>query len=753
MSIITHPINAGVPDQSAAGAWRIVAYPRNLPMVDATVLRGEPTKINGYSFSDPFGPKEMSLTFPTVSIFDRLGMGDLFWLRRHTDIDIIWDSPLPPDFTPLRGTQNALKDPVVRPWHWEGYIASFDRSNDGLTVQCKGALYQLDNWLAKPEYPARAMPYEWAIARQFLNRPSLRLHPLRIIWPDWWTTVYSAVAKAPSYLIPAGVKSGDFWTGLLTRSTGQWDPVLTSYIQGMLTAMYTAKGRWTIDLDAYRQPVMLHRDMVPIGTPAPGGTEFPITVDLADPGVKWSLSQDWEQAITTVYGAGKSLTGVEYSGMNVSADGTQTYYNPLAYLRAAWPEDDDNLWRDPDVLPKEVFLQMQQGLNEDDAAVVAQGHLDRFSDPGVTGTITLSSDPTQNGSVVPRHLIRAGQFLHLPKALGTRDGFVVHVVSTSSDLATGKTTLTVDAKFRDALTSEEVRLRGRDALSVTRMLVAGTYKPPVDDQMLPWSYELGSGYIPSNPTFNSQRLFKDMPNSVTFPWTEWTTLRPPRDPKWRSCYIRIGAASSVADNNWFVQAQENGSKCGIPIRMAQAGNIRLLQLVALDRDGNVQQVPFHISFYYVGSVNPTSMPLIPADQVKLFPPYGAGQHYPFVRDGWEAFKTDGTKQDPNVPQPVQSVGLVRMYGNFYEKAGYWPGAYSSGDRPTGLLVDESTWAFDTTTTGDAYWDPYNVERNLTNTRSGKVYAMIYCDAQSTGEVYFVGRMFRAEPGQGGGASA
>ena len=32
-------------------------------------------------------------------------------------------------------------------------------------MQLKGAGLQLDNYLAKPEYTARPLPYEWAIAR------------------------------------------------------------------------------------------------------------------------------------------------------------------------------------------------------------------------------------------------------------------------------------------------------------------------------------------------------------------------------------------------------------------------------------------------------------------------------------------------------------------------------------------------------------------------------------------------------------
>jgi len=279
--------------------------------------------------------------------------------------------------------------------------------------------------------------------------------------------------------------------------------------------------------------------------------------------------------------------------------------------------------------------------------------------------------------------------------------------------------------------------------------VAGQYSPPVPDQLYPWSYAEGSGYIPSNTSFNAVPLFDGMPDEVAFPWTEWTTQRPPSDTKWRNCYLRLGPAQANADANWIVQDNAAGSSLGVPIRMAQSGQIRLLQVAAYDSAGNVMPVAFHISFYYVAGVNVASMPLIPVEQISFFPPYAAGQHYPFVRDGYETYQIDGTRTNPKIPHPTESVGAVRIYGTFYEKAGFWPGSYSEGDAATGLLVDEQTWAFDITGVGASYFDPYSAESNLTNPLSGQLYAMIYCDEQIDEEVFFVGRMFRVEPGSDG----
>ena len=736
MSVIQRGISA-TSSHGVAGYWRVVARPAYREPIDVSMFRGMPVGVGDFSFSDPFGPKEMTLTFPQVTIFDARGQGDLDWMVRHVNVDVIWEGSLPANY-PFGLWVGGVWTPM---WRWEGYTTSFSvSSGGGLSVQLKGAMLQLDSFLSKPEYAARPLPYEWAIARQFLNKPSLRLLPCKIVWPSWWTKTYTAPNNTVlSYLIPSGVTAGSKWTGMLTRATGNWDPTLTSYIQSMLTSMYTERGRWTLELQAHRQPVLFHREFID----APNATT--VVVNPTHPDVKISLSEDWEQSMTTVFGQGTSLSGVAYSGMSVSDDGEETSYLPLAAAPQVYPTLASNTWLDDQVMNREVMIQMQTGMDAEDAMVVARAHLSRFRDPGVTGTVTLGVDPIMGGVPIPRHLVRAGMELHIPFALGRPEGVLMHVAESSHSIASGQTTLTVDSKRRDALTVDEVRLRGRDALSVTRLLVAGQYTPPVPDSVYPWSYPGGSGYIPSNPTTSCVKLFRGKPNEIAFPWTEWTTLRPPSDPAWTSSYLKLGYARSDANLNWITQNTPSGSKVGVPIMMAQAGSVRLLQFAAYHADGTVFKIPFHIGFYYISNVNVLSMPKIPADQGTLFPPYAAAQHYPFVRDGFETLKTSGEKVDPKVPQAVGTVGLLRVYGTFYEKGGYFPGSYAEGDPATGLLVDESSWTFDTSSV-DANFDPYKGERNLTNSKSGRIYAMIYCDAQKTEDVYFIGRMFKSELG-------
>lgn len=754
-------IHAELTSNSVAGYWTIIAYPAGRPNRDVSIIRGAPIQIGEFSFTDPLGAASMTLTLPQVTIFDKLGYGELDWLVKHTDVDVIWtgDSPLPAAYPqgtwgpepwpPGDARPGGPRPNVYTPqWSWEGYIVSFEMdSSAGLTVQLKGAGLQLDNWDAKPEYAARPLPYEYAIMRQFLQKSSLRLHPLKIVWPSWWTTTYKAPVKGtPSYLIPVGVSVGDKWTGMVTRSTGTWDPVLTSYIQSLLSSMYTNRGRWVLDFFKGRQPYLFHRDF----TMAPGLST--VEIDPAAPGVKMTFNEDWEQALTTIYGQGTSLEGVTFTGMDVSGNGQITTYEPLAATRQVFPDAIQNHWHDRNRMVKETQIQMQQGLSEDDAAIVARAHLMRFAEPGQTGTITLDSDPKINGVLVPRHLIRAGFDVHVPYVLGRPEGVLAHVSSSTHSIASGTTTLTVDTKHRDALTTEEVRLRGRDSLSINRMLLAGQYKPVIPDQLYPWSYAAGSGFIPSNRLFNSRPLLSAVPNDVHFPWESWTIAHPPKSARWKNSYLKIGSVNANANNNWITQFSDGyGSAMGIPILMAQAGTIRLLQFAAYDINGHVLKIPFHISFYSIGGVNVKSMPLIPAQYKNSWPPYTTGQHYPFVKDGWEAYNADGTHGNPKIPHPTESVGLIRAYGTYYDKAGYWPGASSSGDLPTGLLVDESSWDWDISSVAASTMDVHVISRNLTNKKAGHIYAMIFCDQQFISEdrcAYFMGRMFRVEPGAG-----
>ena len=720
-------------DNTIAGTWRLHTRPsKGLPTQDVTYFRDIPTTIGAFSWEDPYGPKTMSLTFPKVTIFDRVGFGELEWLEAFADFDLVYTGALPAGYP-------------YTSFRWEGYAVSFDFGDNGLTVQLVGAMYQMDNYLAKPEYYSRPMPYEYAIRRQFAGKPDLRVRAPIVEWPSWWTTKYTgydvvtgeALAKN---MVPVAVTVGGLYTGLLTRETGSWDETLTGYIQSLLASMYTARGRWTLDLLPGREARLRHID----NRTDPGANM--LVINPMSPGVQITLSEDWSQSLSVAYGQGTTRTGSTFTGMQVSADGSTTTYEPLAALRQVHPQTATNPWLDTTRMRKEVKLQVQEGLELDEMRSVGNAHLKAFSEPGCTGTIELSSDPLWNGVSISHTLIRPGMAAQIPNIFGTPEGIVVHITAVSVDLAGGRTSLTVDSKYRDALTVDEVRLRGRDSLSVQRQLIGGKYQPAIQDQLMPWSYSEGSGLIPSGPTYNATKMMKGIPDSVLFPWTEWTRAHPPGKADWRHAYIHIGPKSSNATENWANSSDSSGgSRLGFPIRLGQAGTIRLIEIAAYDQYGNVLRVPFHFSLYTSPGVNALAMPTMALADEAGNPPYKAGQKYPFFKGAWEQYRTDGTKIDTEQPVSVSSAGLIQAYGTGIVKAGYWPGSSVTGDPATGLLRDEGTFSWDTTQDPAAV-NPYT---GRLGAKAGYIYAMIYCDAQLTRDVYFLGRMYRVEPGNGG----
>ena len=124
--------------------------------------------------------------------------------------------------------------------------------------------------------------------------------------------------------------------------------------------------------------------------------------------------------------------------------------------------------------------------------------------------------------------------------------------------------------------------------------------------------------------------------------------------------------------------------------------------------------------------------------------YQAGQSNPFFKDAWETVKEDGTQYEDDNYLPAEGTDLIMGWGNYYEPAGYSPGRFSRGAERTGLLVDDTSWSFDTTA-GDRL-DLIDPSRNADIEYAGMVSVMIYCDEQGPQPVYFMGRFFRNEPG-------
>lgn len=724
------PPNAYLVDNASTGFWRVYARPMRADPVDITFVRGVPTLIDSLTTTDPFGPAEATLTLPKVSVLDQVGPGtDLPWLYPEVDVDIVW-TPLPTgDGTDWRYSREQA-------YYWEGFVTNFGWSyaeaSGQLTLQLKGAMQQLDYYLAMPEYLYQPIPFERAIYRQFANHPGLRLGAMVTTWPSWWSRIYTKDTTLPPYMQPSGVTEGRPWTGLLTRETGQREPALTSYVQGLLASMWTERGRWTLMLEQGRVPVLFHRDVISDASKAD------LAVDVAQPGLSLELNQDYAMRANVIYGQGRSLAGVTYSGMQVTPSGARTYYAPFASLPSVHPDrPEDNPNRVPETMRHEISLSFYQGLTPEASRTAAMDHLRRFADPGVVGTMTLTaSDPrtVSTDQAFPRQLLQAGMNIRLDGFGGRRPGPTFHITESQVSVTDNSAVLTLDTRFRDQLTVQEVMLRGRDALTVTRLLTPGQYQPNIPDQLLPWDYSLGSGALP----LGSKSYFNGAPETMVFPWLDWVRKHPPsRHPE---AFVRIGPVDNRdASKNWNVTDINTKSQ---HLLLSQSGDVKLFQVAAFRADGELAPVSFHVSVYSNPDTSYQDMPSLPGSfDAGRNRRYAAGQYYPFFPNAWEQYDETGKLYDDVGQVVAEGANMQVGYGNFYARAGYWPNSYDTSATPTGMLVDETGFSYD----GTNEFDPTGYYQN-TFEESGRFAVLIYCDDQGTEPVYFLGRAWRREYG-------
>ena len=726
-----------------SGYWQVLVRTPS-GMHDITTVRGVPTTVSSVSSTDPFGPASATLTFPGLTILDAIGENDLSWWRAGADVDIRWIA----DVAPERLVRTSLV--------WEGYIAgestSFADDAGSMSMTLKGALRMADNTLAVPEFPQRPLTFEFAIAHSLdrARNNGARFAALSIEWPVWWTTRYSAVPDDKWWMVPVGVGDGEPWTAMVTRETGQHDQTLSSYVQGLLTSMHTARGQFTLTCEPGRRPVLRHRDRI--------GVRATAEIDVVTPGFRYEGSVDYESKANVVYGNGRSLDGISFSNMQYTMRTGAAYYSPFAYSRSVHPPDESNPAWDPTAVRREVWLQFYEGMSPAGAAVAARDYQRRFAAAGHTGTITLSSDPyvqtDTTRMVLARHTIVAGDVLRVRHFRGRPEGVLFLVTEANHDLASGTTTLSVDTVFRDALTSTEVRLRGRDALTSSKLLTVGSYQPSIRDQLLPWGQD--SGYLPvASRKLVDDALTGSVSAAIPFPWEQMVRERPPKDPRWADCYVRLGPADPVRlANNWSTVTANASPTL---VALSQAGGISLLQVMAVDRNGERVRAPFHISFYYNESTCAADMPQL--DNTGFAHPiFGTTiGPYPFFPGAWETINADGTlPANSQLVVPAEGVGLISALGGSLSPGGYYPGALPDGDPPTGLLALESPFTYDVAGF-DKDFDPYDASRNSFST-AGIVQTMIYCDSvwdpgtsalvARTDDVYFIGRLFRTPPGTG-----
>lgn len=607
-------IQAYVEDNAALGFYRVYAVaPGESTLQEVTIFRGAPIEISSISNADPFGDQRMSFSIQNVTIYDKPGYGDLSWLAPWSQITIVWE----PDSGLDAQTTRLLSD-----WSWEGVVASWsfrqDGSSGGITVECIGSLYILDNLLAIPFYPSRPVPYEVLISRIFDRASSYKmgLHKLTTVLNPSECLVYRSSDYRYTYLNPVFLEEGALWSGFATKNTGAREKALTGFISNLLSNMYSQTGKqWTLINKRNRNAELRVRpyyDEQYIN--ANPFDENIMYIDAITPGVEISLSQDFSQTANVIYGTGTSLDGRKFSSPSGNYVYTPDNVNEVSYLyseqvpqpfafKSQVHPPQGNPEFDPSFTRKETTVDFAPGISAQQAIKVAERNLSIFNDPGFSGSVTLSVDPKLgNGFVYPRYLLKAGQSIVL-YFNDQNKRIVFSITEVSIDLKEGKASLTVDSKRRDLLSVAEVNARARDALNIPRKLsVIGRQGDiPQQDYLRPWNPEK-SGILPGGEKQNAFKLFNliDSYGSV-FPWTDITTKYNPLS-AYKDAYVKIGPASTTnPDQNWAGP---------IPVLLSANGSIDLSQIAAYDSFGNVKPVEFHVSLYGNSAVSTTDMPQI-----------------------------------------------------------------------------------------------------------------------------------------------
>lgn len=772
------------------GGWTVHISGR-----DHTFLRGVPVQIESMSDTDPFGPGVAQLRFPQITPLERVGVpgSELQSLRAWAPITITWTTTDPDSLRGLR----AMRWPTT--YSWRGYMTGFDWTSGGdrsLAVTCIGGVRALDNLTAQPRTLRRPISYEAAltlVTNGAISRSGLpRMRPMvPFNWqniPGWNRRYDPKMYKDwPKYLRPLGLTNGQFWSGLLTREMGQWDPVLSSYVAGLLSMMYTPGGRVSMRMkhgawqpELYYVPMFQYADDSRL-----------LRVNAAWPGLSFELSEDYTQVVNAVYGeVSSTFSGITFTNEQFSWDGRSSYYLPFAESMwsqrrrqaATLPRDvQQELARFPAAgVRREQHVVFQDGLQPFEAKQLARDHVHRNGEPGMTGTITLSGvDPQVFDTVIdgqaggekvpfPKQMITAGMSIQVDGFNGHQPGPVFFVTESNHSPDSNTTTLTVDTKYRDYLTVSEVRARGRDAMRPLHLLTPGQYSTTVPDRLIHWSYNR-SGFVP----FKSHKLWHMWSNDDTnnlempFPWTDLTTQFPPRT--YGHLYMKIagvpgenprGTQNDPVSTAPFWSLWEKPGKGkdkektkgphdlsnGFAV-LASVGEVSSFKMVCVDKNGQRLPVSYFVGVFPDKTTTAKATPHLPggrkaADYHTDHRHYKAGEPYPFFPYAWEGVLPDGTK--PRDAFYTASVPPFAAYGTSWDRPGYWPGSMQSPNSPrTGQFVDDSGFGFDMTG-----WNgtdtTYREENTLLDNTACQV--LVFCDELPHEDKFFLGRMYRTTPG-------
>jgi len=261
---------------------------------------------------------------------------------------------------------------------------------------------------------------------------------------------------------------------------------------------------------------------------------------------------------------------------------TQRYlYNGDGSVAGENPEFDGN------VLIYADDVDFGSGITRAEGILSAQQIVERESEPGLTGRITLTQDPRENS----RLLIPPGDKITLIGYEGADR--VLHITAVERDWQTGTVTLEVDEKSRDAMTVAQIRTRDKEARrDPARRPGNPNRRSRLDvDQVVPFDGESGAGVIPKLALYGGLWTVIRIPVSETGRVAKMhleagapfaiAFFGAPITPAHLNSYVGNPLAKSNPfkgqaanlDRHWFIEGfGEQGQRCGFYDGSEQGGD-------------------------------------------------------------------------------------------------------------------------------------------------------------------------------------
>ena len=240
-------------------------------------------------------------------------------------------------------------------------------------------------------------------------------------------------------------------------------------------------------------------------------------------------------------------------------------------------------------------------------------------------------------------------------------GLFVHVAQAEINFADGSVDLTVDSKFRDLATLDQLIERTKsENKNPAKMLMVNRESGKTDDTKFPWDYSAGSGSIPKASMAARHGV---LPRG-----------RPDVNPEY---FVYVNGANSNPWRRWTIVGVVGAGK----------GSVQRTEIRAYNRFGQPLAIPFHVGVYSM-QITEYSMPMFP-------------------------FQPDAFRQPADTNEALSGYDptAIVLWGQQGQRAGYWPGLESEGDPVSGILIDEGTWQFQLPEGENVLWVAFYAEVN------------------------------------------